>query len=174
MNLFIRSSRCPLEKRQTTPTEVATPKLKTTGVGVERVPSSPQLDLPLLHCSEYAFKNHTCMWITCMHYCSQYLSNLETKLHFPTSLSQSRRKGPPYPPARAAGKKGAPKSDRVRLLRHIETPELNSPRTYFTHFFFQYSYLSNMSNQFTFTRPITSWRSSYATGLQHNFPENFY
>jgi len=54
------------------------------------------------------------------------------------------------------GQKGAPKSDRVRLLRHIETPELNSPRTDFTHFPFQYSYLSNMSKKFTSTRPITS------------------
>jgi len=31
-----------------------------------------------------------------------------------------------------------------------------------------------MSKKFTFTPPITSWRYSYATGLQHNFPENFY
>jgi len=33
------------------------------------------------------------------------------------------------------------------LLRHIETPELNSPRTDFTHFHFQYSYLSNTSKK---------------------------
>jgi len=43
---------------------------------------------------------------------------------------------------RAPGLKGVPKSDWVSLLRHIETPELNSPRTYFTPFPFQFSYLS--------------------------------
>jgi len=72
-------------------------------------------------------------------------------------FKQSWRKGPPYPPSGGTpGKKGAPKSDRVCWLRHIETPGLNSLRTDFTHFPFQYSYLSNMSKKFTFTRPVTS------------------
>jgi len=34
------------------------------------------------------------------------------------------------------------------VLRHIETPELNSPRTDFTHFHFQYLYLYVKENSF--------------------------
>jgi len=70
-----------------------------------------------------------------------------------------------FPPwvARAGGRaprtprpKRGPQSDRVPLLRHIETPELNSPRTDFTHFPFQYSCLSNTSKKFIFPQPIIS------------------
>jgi len=40
--------------------------------------------------------------------------------------------------------KRGPKSDWVPLLRHIEIPKMNSPRTDFTHFPFQYSHLSTV------------------------------
>jgi len=51
---------------------------------------------------------------------------------------------PSPPPGRGPGRKGGPKSDWVPLLRHTEIPKLNSPRTDFTHFPFQYSYLSTV------------------------------
>jgi len=77
--------------------------------------------------------------------------------------NQSWRKGPPYPrPGEGPSKKGTPKSDRVPLLRHIETPELNSPRTDFP---FRHSYLSNTSSKFIFTRPVTSWSQPLRNAL---------
>ena len=73
---------------------------------------------------------------------------------------ESQRKGP-----RTLGKKGTPTSDWVRLLRHTDTLGLISPKTDFTHFPFQYSYLSNTSKKLTFTRPIASYSQPLRNAL---------
>jgi len=66
----------------------------------------------------------------------------------------------PYvPPGQAGpGQKWGLHSERIPLLGHSDTPELNSSRTGFTHFPFQqaYSYLSNTSKKLIFTRFIAS------------------
>jgi len=66
---------------------------------------------------------------------------------FHIKLSPESEERPPYPRLGGSGQKEGPKSDWISLLRYIQTPELNSPRTDFTHFHFQYSYLSNTSKK---------------------------
>ena len=58
-------------------------------------------------------------------------------------------------PRQGDGKKG-PKSDWAPLLGHIDTPDLSSPRTDFTQFPIQHSYLSNSSKKLIFPRPTAS------------------
>ena len=92
------------------------------------------------------------LWALMLYACSEMRRNFEYQKTSVTCVVATTDQLPLFLGAR---QEGGPKSDWVPLLRHMETPELNSPRTDFMHFPFKYSYLSYMSNKLIFTRSIT-------------------